>query len=211
MCIWDPRVAALPEKQRCPTAVFWLGWGPGIAVMSPCTPAHPPKWVRCAPRGIYISPTLQSLRLLLSRGKSALNQERTRMQCLTLLFICNDMAKTPAYLRSQMFHTVVYLFVTRCITALFICHTTPWVSTLFIWVPNIHSQGKSCWIRSRLSWQKYVESIINFWLDKIWHKSCINKSICLPIFQQCYPRSAIDCCFSQARVARWHRLHRSAP
>ena len=111
MCIWDPKVAALPEKQRCPTAVFWLGWGPGIAVMSPCTPAHPPKWVRCAPRGIYISPTLQSLRLLLSWGKSALNQERTRMQCLTLLFICNDMAKTPAYLRSQMFHTVVYLWL----------------------------------------------------------------------------------------------------
>ena len=81
MCVWDPRVAALPEKQMCPTAVFWLGWGPGIAVMSPCTPAHPPKWVRCAPRGIYISPTLQSLRLLLSWGKSALNQERTRMQC----------------------------------------------------------------------------------------------------------------------------------
>ena len=96
MCVFDPRVAALPEKQRCPTAVFWLGWGPGIAVMSPCTPAHPPKWVRCAPRGIYISPTLQSLRLLLSWGKSALNQERTRMQCLTLLFICvGDFWKGP--------------------------------------------------------------------------------------------------------------------
>ena len=157
MCIWSLRVAALPEKQRCPTAVFWLGWGPGIAVMSPCTPAHPPKWVRCAPRGIYISPTLQSLRLLLSWGKSALNQERTRMQCDLShhLVYLQWYGKTPSlFAKPNVSHCC--LFVTRCITALFTCHTTPWVSTLFIWVPNIHSQGKSCWIRSRLSWQNML-------------------------------------------------------
>ena len=114
-------MAALPEKQRCPTAVFWLGWGPGIAVMSPCTPAHPPKWVRCAPRGIYISPTLQSLRLLLSWGKSALNQERTRMQCDVSPFclfamiwqnpqlICEAKCFTLLFICDSMYHPFVYL------------------------------------------------------------------------------------------------------
>ena len=36
--------------------MFWLAWGPGIAVMSPCTPAHPPPMGALRPpRNLHFS------------------------------------------------------------------------------------------------------------------------------------------------------------
>ena len=73
--------------------MFWLAWGPGIAVMSPCTPAHPPPMGALRPpRNLHFSfsDSPEPSTLLTGWGKSSLNRGETAMERdeFTPLFIC---------------------------------------------------------------------------------------------------------------------------
>ena len=132
--------------------------------MSPCTPALPLQWVG----GCVCAP--RGIYISLSPTLQSLRLKaggESQQQS-----ICNGRG-----------------CITHC---LFVTATAPCVSTLFIWVPNIHEHEQGKGAESDLGSDHKFPT---FWRPSSTFggqnmtKSGTNKSINRPIFHQCYPTS----------------------